>query len=119
MEAKQMESGQAEIGSKQIGIILLTLATAVIHAVILNVLLQEISIPFTLNGLGYLTLLALYFLPIPVARKNRNFVRWALIAFTAVTIILWVAFGERSFIGYLDKAIEVILLVLLWLDRGS
>jgi len=45
-------------------------------------------------------------------------IRWVLIAFTLVTIIGWVAVGERSTIAYTDKFIEVALLVLLWLDRG-
>lgn len=118
MQSDRMQDQRVEIGGLQIGIILLTLATAVIHGIVLNVLLQEISIPFTLNAIGYVVLLALYFLPIPLARNNRNLVRWALMGFTAVTIILWVAIGEKSFVGYLDKAIEVVLLVLLWMDRS-
>lgn len=118
MQADQMQDQRVKIGGLQIGIIVLTLATAVIHAIVLNIMLPGISIPFTLNGIGYVGLLALYFLPIAVARDNRDLVRWAFIGFTAVTILLWVAIGQRSFIGYLDKAIEVLLLVLLWMDRS-
>lgn len=117
MQADRMQDQRIEIGGLQIGIIVLTLATAVIHGIVLNMLLPEISIPFTLNGLGYIGLLALYFLPVPLARDNRNLIRWAFMAFTAVTILAWVFIGERSLLGYADKAIEVLLLVLLWLDR--
>ena len=38
-------------------------------------------------------------------------------AYTAVTILGWVAIGERTAIGYVDKAIEVALIVLLWLEH--
>jgi hypothetical protein len=71
---------------------------------------------FILNGLGYLGLLGAYFLPIPLFQENHNLVRWAFIAYTAVTIIGWVAFGSRITIAYVDKAIEVLLIVLLFTD---
>lgn len=121
MNAQQMQtrgSEGVEIGGRQIGIILLALATAVVHLVILNVSLGGLDPLFTLNGLGYLGLLALYFLPIPVARDNRGLVRWVLVAFTAVTVIAWIFIGERIVLGYVDKAIEVVLILLLLMDRG-
>lgn len=116
MQADRTQDQRVEIGGLQIGIIVLTLATAVVHLIILN--LGSIDILFTLNGLGYLGLLTLYFLPIPIAQENHNLVRWALMAFTAVTILAWVFVGERSLLGYADKAIEILLLVLLWMDRS-
>ncbi len=71
---------------------------------------------FILNGLGYLTLLAALYLPIPRVARYRNTVRWVLIGFTALTIFLWILLGARTPIGYIDKAIEVALIVLLLLD---
>jgi hypothetical protein len=95
----------------QIGIAVLTLGTALIHF--------RLNFPdpgFILNGLGYLTLLAALFLPVPQLANRRNVVRWVLIGYTALTIFLWILFGMRVPIGYADKVIEVALIVLLLLD---
>jgi hypothetical protein len=99
------------------GIVLLTLATAAIHL--------QLAFPdpaFILNGLGYLTLLAALYLPVPRLAHRRNVVRWVLIGYTALTIFLWVLLGARTPIGYIDKTIEVALIALLLLEargRGS
>lgn len=93
------------------GIIVLTLATALIHL--------QLNFPdpvFIMNGLGYLTLLAALYLPLPQLLRYRNTIRWALIGFTVLTIFLWLLFGARIPIGYIDKVIEVALIVLLLLD---
>ncbi len=104
-----METGQSKFGAVQIGIILLTLATAGIHFTLVFP-----SVMFILNAIGYLTLLAAYFLPLPFAKDNRDLVRWAFIGFTAVTILGWVAIGDKSVaLGYITKAIEVVLIALL------
>jgi hypothetical protein len=99
------------IGGLQIGIILLTVATAVIHLVlgVPNMLPM-----FVLNGIGYLVLVIALYLPRLAA--YRTYTRWALIAFTAVTIIGWVVIGERNTIAYVDKLIEVALIVLLFIE---
>ena len=102
---------QTKLGPRQIGILLLGLATAGIH---FSLLFPDVM--FILNGLGYLALLAAYFLPLPFAKDNRGLVRWAFIAFTLVTILAWVFIGTRSTIGYVDKLIEVALVILLFLD---
>jgi hypothetical protein len=45
-----------------------------------------------------------------------------LIGFTAVTIVAWLVMGDKSWpagaLGYITKFDEVILLALLWMDRG-
>jgi hypothetical protein len=95
----------------RIGIALLTLATAIIHL--------QLNFPdpvFILNGLGYLTLLAALFLPIPQIVRYRNTVRFVLIGYAALTIFLWVLIGARTPIGYIDKFIEVALISLLLLE---
>jgi hypothetical protein len=105
-----------KLGPLQIGIILLTLVTAAIHFTLLFP-----NVMFILNALGYLTLLAAYFLPIPWAKNNHNLVRWAFIGFTLVTILAWVAIGDKSWpagaLGYFTKLVEVVLVVLLFMDR--
>ncbi len=95
----------------RVGIVLLTLATALIHL--------QLAFPdpaFILNGLGYLTLLAALYLPVSRLARYRNAVRWVLVGYTALTILLWVLFGARIPIGYIDKAIEITLILLLLLE---
>jgi hypothetical protein len=98
----------------RVGIVLLTLATALIHL--------QLAFPdpaFILNGLGYLALLAALYLPVPQLARFRNIVRWVLIGFTALTILLWILLGARTPIGYIDKAIEIVLILLLLLEARS
>ncbi len=93
------------------GIIVLTLGTALIHF--------SLAFPdpgFILNALGYLTLLAALYLPVPQVARYRNAVRWVLIGYAALTISLWILFGERIVIGYTAKILEVALIVLLLLE---
>ena len=93
------------------GIILLTLATALIHL--------QLAFPdpmFILNGLGYLALLAALYLPIPQLARYRNLVRWVFIGYTALTLTLWLIIGARTAIGFISAAAEVALIVLLLLE---
>ena len=99
-------------GPLRIGVILLTVGTALIH---LYLGLQGFPL-FVLNGLGYLGLLAALILPIPRISEYRNLVRWVLVGYTALTIFLWILVGARNAIGYTDKIIEVCLIVLLLID---
>jgi hypothetical protein len=105
-----------------VGIFLVTLATAVIH---LYPALTAIAymgfnfgvMLFILNGLGYLGLLAALQLPIPQLARFQSAARWALIAFAALTIVLFFVMApEYTIIGYVDKAIEVTLIALLLAD---
>ncbi|HEX2728437.1 MAG TPA: hypothetical protein VHM16_01710 [Rubrobacteraceae bacterium] len=99
-------------GTFRIGIIVLTAATALIH---LYLGLLGFTL-FILNGLGYLTLLAALYLPVPQLARYRNAARWVLVGYTALTIFLWILVGARTPIGYIDKLIEVALIALLILD---
>jgi hypothetical protein len=118
MKTNQIESTRIDFGAIQIGIIVLTLATAFIH---FSLLFPDVL--FILNGLGYLTLLALYFLPIPIARENRGIVRLVFMGYVVITILAWVAIGNKSWpagaLGYLAKTIELFLLGLLWQSGRS
>jgi hypothetical protein len=113
-----------------IGVTILTLATALIHLVVLNLMLLQdpqfgkISIPFTLNGIGYLVLLAALNLPLGFLSRRRRLVRWVLVGFTAVTILAWLALGDKSFgplglLGYATQIIQIALIGLLILEDRS
>ncbi len=95
-----------------LGIIVLTLTTAIIH---LYLGLSSGLPPFVLNGLGYLALLAALFLPIPQLTPYRSSIRWVLVGYTALTIVLWLVItgGASTTIGYIDKIVEVLLIILL------
>ncbi len=98
----------------RIVVVALTLTTALIHA-------QLGGLMFTLNALGYLGLAAAMILPGPFARI-RWLARLALVALAIATIVGWLLIGARFPLAYLDKAVEVVLVVFLtfevWLDGG-
>ena len=96
----------------KLGIIVLTVVTAGIH---LYLGLSSGLPPFVLNGLGYLTLLAALYGPIPQLVPYQNAIRWLLIGFAALTIVLWLVItgGNSTAIGYIDKVVEVLLIILL------
>ena len=105
-----------------IGIFLLTLATAGIHLYLALTAIATMGFNFgvmlfILNGLGYLGLLAVLQLPIRQLARFRSAARWALIAFAALTIVLFFIMAPAyPIIGYVDKAIEVALIALLLAD---
>ena len=103
-----------ESGGIRIGIILLTLGTALIHL--------QLNFPdpvFILSGLGYLALLAALYLPLPRVARYRNLLRWVLVGYAALSILLWIFLGARTPIGYIDKAIEISLIALLLLEARN
>lgn len=109
-----------QIGGVQLGIIILTLATALIHLYLSTRIFAAgmNGTLFILNGLGYLALLAGLFLPLPIVNNYRPIIRILLMVFTLITIVAWIGLGARDAWGFVDKAIEVVLVVLLWLDRS-
>jgi len=90
-------------------VILLTLATAYIHSMLGGLM-------FTANAAGYFGFAVLMALPLRMASRWRWVIRAALIAFTAATVVGWVLFGARFWLGYLDKGIEVALILLLGVE---
>ncbi len=103
-----------QIGLAQIGIIVTTVITAVIHLFLGQPL-------FILNGLGYLGLLAAYFLPVPFLQQHHRLIRWVFAAYTLVTIVLYFVFHpggvwQEDGLGVATKLVEVILLLLLIFD---
>ena len=94
------------------GVVVLTLMAAIVH---LSLLFPDPV--FILNGIGYLTLLAALYLPIPRLVLHRRVVRWALVGYAALTILAWVAIGERTLLGYSTTAGEVALVILLLMEN--
>jgi len=110
-------------GTLQIGIVLLTLATALIH---LWLGIVQISmglmggVMFLLNAGGYVGLLSALYLPVPIEfiAQRRSLVRLALVAFTAITILAWaiVTNGQVEPVSGVTKLIEVLLIIFLVLE---
>lgn len=107
-----------KLTGKHYVVILSAIATAVLHISLFP------DIMFTLNGLGYLGLLGAYFLPISFFQERHKLVWWVLVGYTALTIVLWVVMGDKTFVagtssatGYYAKAAEVILIGSLWADK--
>ena len=107
---------------KQYGIVLGGVATALLH---LSLFPRMGPDPIALNGLGYLALLGAYFLPIPLFQKNHKLVWWGFLGYTALTFVLWIIMGDKTFaldfsnaaIGYYAKVAELVLLISLWSDK--
>jgi len=107
---------------KHYGIIIFTLATALLHLALFPRLGPD---PIALNGLGYLALLGAYFLPIPFLQGRHNLVWWVFLGYTVLTFVLWVILGDKNFtldfsnaaIGYYAKAAELFLIGFLLADR--
>ncbi len=105
-------------------IVLLTLATAIIHFALAagNWGTGLLPIMFALDGVGYILLIVLLYFS-GRSGTGRSTIRWILIFYTALTIILYFVFnGGDSFssaLGLATKAIELLLIILLLLDRGS
>jgi hypothetical protein len=77
---------------------------------------SNMALLFALNFVGYIVLvIALY---LPQLKRFQRIIRWALIVFTAITIIAYFAIVGLSdnTTGYIDKAAEIVLIVLLLLE---
>ena len=86
--------------------VLLALATAYIHWTLGELL-------FTLNAIAYTALAAGLVIPLGPLSYFRYLVRLALLGFALLTIGAWALFGGRYELAYLDKAIEVVLVVVV------
>ena len=100
-------------------IIVATVVTAAVHMVlgISGILNADafFGIVFPLNGLGYLALLAALFLNVPLLAERRNLIRYAMIAYTALTFVLYFVFNGFTFgpAAIVAKLAELILIVAL------
>jgi hypothetical protein len=110
MATDKLELREQRLGTITLrGLILtLTVATGVIHATLGGVL-------FTMNAFAFGTLAVAFVLPEPIAQA-RWLVRVAILGFAAATIAGWLVFGARFPLAYLDKAIELALVVAVAID---
>lgn len=105
-------------------IVFLTVATAVIHLALaaLNWGSGLLPIMFALDGIGFILLIVLLYFT-GRSGASRRTIRWILIAYTLLTIILYFVFnGSGSFssaLGLVTKGIEALLIILLLVDRAS
>ena len=107
-----------KIGTPQIIIIALTLVTAIIHV---SLYFLSGGVIMLLNGLGYLGLLLAYFVKFDFLPIQRSWIRWAFIAYTAVTFIAYFAtWGMDSFsnpMGLVTKFLELVLIFMLFRQK--
>jgi hypothetical protein len=113
------------IGPLQIAIIALVIATAAVHLYLAFVVMPattgSVDPLFLLNALGYLVLVAGLYLPLGFLARWRRLMRWLLLGFTLLTVLAWFVLTqflgtERTTLGWVDKCIEIALIVLLILD---
>jgi hypothetical protein len=98
-------------------IIVLTLITAGIHAMLSTRAPGTSGLMFLVCAIGYVVLLVLAYAPIPALAGRRVLFRSLLAVWTVGTIIAWAISGMgRNTLGYTDKFLEVVLAVLLVLD---
>jgi hypothetical protein len=82
----------------------------------MSMLPLPLPVLFLLNFVGYIVLaVALY---LPALQRYQQIIRWVLIAYTAITVILWflITGGHFDIASYSDKIVEVALIVLLLID---
>lgn len=106
-------------------IALLTAATGIMHLLIgFNIVagFGAINWMLVLNGAGYLVLLFLFW---TAKGSRRGTIRWILLAYTLITLIGYFVinagdnFGLNNTVGLIIKAIELLLVILLFLYRPS
>lgn len=107
------ESGNSSF-SLRVGIALLTAVTAAIH---FSLLFPNAA--FILNSFGYVALLTALYAPVPGLASRKPLVRWVFVGYAALTVIIWLAIGERSVIAYVAKADELALIALLLVGRRA
>lgn len=111
-----MQQNQADtrpMGVVVIAIVALTLTTAYIHLTLGGLL-------FTLNAIGYAALagamVVIATVPHSLVRRFDWLPRLGLLGFTATTILGYLVMGPYFTLGWVTKAIEVAILILLLAD---
>ena len=104
-------------------IALLTAATGILHLLVglnIGIGFGGMNWILVLNGVGYLVLLWLFWTS---SGSRRGTIRWILLAYTLITLVGYFVLngsgGLQNTVGLIIKAIELLLIILLFLDRGS
>lgn len=104
----------------QWAIIVLTVITAGVHFYLYAAYGELIML---LNCLGFLGLLAIYFLRFDFLPVPRNWIRWAFMGYALLTILAYIQVRLASGGGFADpvglftKAVEIALIVMLWREQ--
>jgi len=113
-----MNVQKKQFGLLQIGIVILTFATALIHFSLALPSQMPFNLLFGLNGAGYLALLAGLYLNLPIVSQYRSLVRILFIVYTLVTIILFFVMNDTyGTFGLITKGIEALLVILLIVEK--
>ena len=75
-----------------------------------------LPILFYLNAIGYFVLATALYLP--ALQRIQSLVRWVLVGYAALTIIMWylITHASPNILAYVDKPVEIALIVLLIID---
>jgi hypothetical protein len=101
-------------------ILVFGLVTALVHLwLVYNGLIRgRLPYQFLVNGLGFLVLVAAFFLTLSSKDQWRQLVHYLFLAFTGGSILAWVIVNRGRFLielSIFDKVVEVLLIVALWL----
>ncbi|MBA3616308.1 MAG: hypothetical protein M3Q62_11180 [Actinomycetota bacterium] len=115
------------VGAAQIGIALLALGTASIHLYLFLIegflgngkMLPIYQLLFVGNFFAYVTLAAALVLPISSLARFRSLIRTLLIAIAVASIASYFYVGVLDVVGNVDKAIEVLLIVLVTVHAAT
>jgi len=115
------------IGPVQVGIALLALGTASIHLYLFLIegflgngkMLPIYQLLFVGNVLAYVTLASALLLPLSALARFRSFIRTLLIAIAVASIASYFYVGVLDVVGNIDKAIEVLLILLVTVDAAT
>jgi hypothetical protein len=119
--------GRQGVGPVQIGILVLALGTASIHIYLFLIegflgngeMLPIYQLLFVGNFFAYLTLAVALLLPLSPLTRVRSFIRPFLIAIAVASIASYFHVGVLDAVGHIDKAIEVLLIVLVTVDAAT
>ncbi len=116
-----MEKSVTNLTLVRVLMIVAALVTAVIHAVLaLGMLGEAFSFVFFLNAFGFIGLTAMYLRPLAFFKPHHEALRWGLVGYSALTILLWVIMnGQPDPAGIASKLAELALIILLLIDRGK
>lgn len=109
------QSIRTQIGALQVAIAVCLLATAFVQLYVAMQPDEDFRWWFLLNGLGYLGLLTVFFLPCFAPRHHT--VSLLLMGYALFTIMLWFVLGQpEEIVGYITSAIELALAVLAFYE---
>ena len=118
-----MNDARPTLGPLAAGVILLTLVTAAIHFYLAPIQFGTgatlFGVLFVLNGLGYLTMLAVIYAPVGFLAPFRLAARMILIVIAAASIGAYFYVGVFDTIGWVDKAVEAGLILLVLIETVS